>query len=87
MASKSDESISTGLQQDINKITINHSLCDHCGVCVGVCSGMALVLCGRFLEWQLENCIGCLECVSSCPMGALHEERYTYNDSNQRHFK
>ena len=53
-------------------IGVNRAQCDRCGLCVGVCPEMALVLDGSVLVWLPERCAACLGCVSSCPVGALY---------------
>ena len=71
-----DDLVACSLPQEIHKgIAINHIICDRCGVCVGVCPGLALTLCRNVLEFHPERCTGCLDCVTSCPVGALQEER------------
>ena len=75
MVLKDSDVAATGVQGERETgIMINHLLCDQCGVCVGVCPGLALVLSRCGLAWESENCTGCLDCVTSCPLGALQEK-------------
>ena len=52
-------------------IRIDHTACDICGTCVGVCPAGALVIELDALTVDESRCTGCLACTRVCPAGAL----------------
>jgi len=56
------------------------SACDFCGICEAVCPSRAIVLSagdGR-LNIDAELCIGCGDCITSCPSGSMREKSRGY---------
>jgi anaerobic sulfite reductase subunit C len=56
------------------------SACNFCGICEAVCPSKAIVLSagdGR-LVIDPELCIGCGDCVTSCPSGSMREKNRGY---------
>jgi dissimilatory sulfite reductase (desulfoviridin) alpha/beta subunit len=56
------------------------SACDFCGICEAVCITKAIVLSagdGR-LVIDPELCIGCGDCIASCPSGSMREKSRGY---------
>jgi dissimilatory sulfite reductase (desulfoviridin) alpha/beta subunit len=56
------------------------SPCDFCGICEAVCPSKAIVLSagdGR-LVIDAELCIGCGDCITSCPSGSMREKTRGY---------
>jgi anaerobic sulfite reductase subunit C len=56
------------------------SACEFCGICEAVCPCKAIVLSagdGR-LVIDAELCIGCGDCITSCPTGSMREENRGY---------
>lgn len=55
------------------EITIDETLCVHCGLCTGVCPTEALSM--NPSSWQLEftrsRCIVCEQCIPTCPVQAI----------------
>jgi ferredoxin len=50
---------------------VNHDLCTLCEVCIKRCQMDAIRLEDGILEIDLKRCIGCGNCIASCPSGAL----------------
>jgi energy-converting hydrogenase A subunit Q len=55
-------------------IRIDHTVCDQCGTCVGVCPTDALTIRLKVLEVDNERCTGCLLCTRVCPVEALGDD-------------
>ena len=60
-------------------ITIDKTMCLHCGACVGACPVNAMFLHEVRIEF-LNNCTECGICIMACPVGyidysSLHFER------------
>ena len=56
------------------------SACDFCGICEAVCPSKAIVISagdGR-LVIDPELCIGCGDCITSCPSGSMREKSRGY---------
>ncbi len=56
------------------------SACDFCGICEAVCPSKAIVISagdGR-LVIDPELCIGCGDCITSCPSGSMREKSHGY---------
>jgi anaerobic sulfite reductase subunit C len=55
-------------------------VCTFCGVCQAVCPTKAITLSedGRALIIDRELCIGCGDCIVSCPSGGMREESRGY---------
>lgn len=52
-------------------IQIDHTRCDTCGTCVGVCPNDALTIALDRLAFDAGVCIDCRACVVVCPVDAL----------------
>ena len=56
------------------KININCSICDYCGVCVSICPPQAIVLKEKEIYVISEKCKQCYWCIDVCPLGAIQED-------------
>lgn len=48
---------------------IDHTRCDFCGTCVGVCSADAIELAESDISVIHERCTLCGDCIIICPLG------------------
>ncbi len=53
-------------------ITVDDTICMHCGACVGTCPTNALTL-GETHVWVNDDCVQCGVCLTACPVGALED--------------
>lgn len=52
-------------------VVFHQEMCDHCGACVSVCPGDAIVLLEREIRLLEERCDDCQRCVVVCPVRAV----------------
>ena len=55
------------------RIDLDHAKCTNCGICIDACEqGVYDFNSEEVLHIKDESlCVGCRDCVSSCPLGAL----------------
>lgn len=56
-------------------IVVKESLCEVCGVCIGVCPVDAINMGANSVTVDHSNCIDCGVCVRVCPVGALESAK------------
>ena len=62
------------------KVVVNEAACTHCGRCVKPCNTSAHFFVQKDHRYDPNRCIGCANCISACPEGALSlEENPLYN--------
>jgi len=55
---------------DSRRMTVDGTLCMHCGACVGTCPMNSIFLYETFLSFD-EKCTQCGMCVRVCAVGAI----------------
>lgn len=55
------------------KLVIRNELCNDCGACDRVCKAECIDSCSRQIDFSA--CVGCLNCLSSCPTDAIKYTR------------
>lgn len=72
------------VSEDMAKMTVDHSICKGCGLCVTVCPKKIVLLDKSVLNIKgyhpavvsdMESCIGCAMCAIICPDCAITVEK------------
>jgi len=62
---------------------VEHSLCNYCGACVGICPVNCIFLDETIIKIDEERCIKCGFCIRGCPVGAIVAEWWTSGGENE----
>ena len=70
----------------MEKVIINNTICNGCGLCVPVCPDQTIILEAGRATIRGEKCMECGHCLAACPQGAITIPAIS-NELGFHHFK
>ncbi len=63
------------------KIVINENTCNDCGACEKVCKANCIESASKLIDFSA--CVGCFNCIKSCPQSSVTYARYRWSASSE----